>query len=255
MKKIIFKSKPIVCLTAYNKYFAEKLDKFCDLILVGDSLGMAYYGDSSTRNVSLEDIIRHGKSVRKGIHKSIMVIDMPHGTYSSPRNAKKNALKIIKETKCDAVKLEGGKEIRSIVSYLVKNDINVMGHIGLQPQKIRSKKKYKILGKTIFEQKKILNDLKSIQNAGVFSIVLEAVQESLAKKVVRASSIPIIGIGASKDCHGQILVTEDMLGLFDKVPRFVKKYLNLKSQIEKAVKKYSLDVKKRKFPTKKNIYL
>jgi len=130
-----------------------------------------------------------------------------------------------------------------------------MGHIGLQPQKIRSKKKYKILGKTIFEQKKILNDLKSIQNAGVFSIVLEAVQESLAKKVVRASSIPIIGIGASKDCHGQILVTEDMLGLFDKVPRFVKKYLNLKSQIEKAVKKYSLDVKKRKFPTKKNIYL
>ena len=254
MKKIVFKKKKIVCLTAYNKFFAEIIDEFCDLILVGDSLGMAYYGDNTTRKVLLEDIIRHGKSVRKGVKKSILVVDMPYGTYKNLHEAKKNALRIIKETKCDAVKLEGGTKISKIISHLVKSNINVMGHIGLLPQKVKSKKDYKILGKNSFEKTKVINDLKSIQKAGVFSIVLEAVKEDLAEKLIKNSIVPIIGIGASKKCHGQILVLEDMLGLFDKVPKFVRKYFNLKKNIKNSVKKYSEDVKKGKFPNKKNVY-
>ena len=254
MKKLEIKNKKIVCLTAYSKFFAEIIDDFCDLVLVGDSLGMAYYGNSSTRSVLLEDIIRHGKSVRKGIKKSLLVVDMPYGTYRNIKQAKTNALKIIKETGCDAVKLEGGTKVSKIISHLVKNKINVMGHIGLLPQSVKSKKDYKILGKNQIEQKKIINDLKSLQNAGVFSIVLEAVKEDLAKKIVENSTVPIIGIGASKDCHGQILVLEDMLGLFEKVPKFVKKYFNLKKEIKKVVKKYSQDVIMEKFPAKKNIY-
>jgi 3-methyl-2-oxobutanoate hydroxymethyltransferase len=253
-KKIIFKNKPIVCLTSYNKFFANIADEFCDLILVGDSMGTAYYGDKTTRQVSMGNIIRHAKSVRKGIKKAILVVDMPFKSYGTKAIAKKNALKIIKETKCDAVKLEGGMEISKIVEYLVKNKINVMGHIGLLPQKVRSNKGYKIKGKTFSENKKILKDLKTLQDAGVFSIVLEAVKYSTAQQVVKISNIPIIGIGASNNCHGQILVLEDMLGLFDKVPKFVKKYLNLKKQIRIAIKKYAMDVKKRKFPSKKNIY-
>tara|TARA_E500000178_G_scaffold335466_1_gene372418 strand:+ start:815 stop:1588 length:774 start_codon:yes stop_codon:yes gene_type:complete len=253
-KKIIFKKKPIVCLTSYNKFFANIADEFCDLILVGDSMGMAYYGDKTTRQVSMDNIIRHAKSVRKGIKKAIFVVDMPFKSYGTKIIAKKNALKIIKETNCDAVKLEGGMEISKIVEYLVKNKINVMGHIGLLPQKIKSNKDYKIKGKTLLENKKILKDLKSLQEAGVFSIVLEAVKHSTALQVIKNSSVPIIGIGASKNCDGQILVLEDMLGLFEKVPKFVKKYSNLKKEIKIAIKKYALDVRKGKFPYKKNIY-
>ena len=255
MKKIIFKKKPIVCLTAYNKYDAEIIDEFCDLILVGDSLGMAYYGDDSTRSVTIEEMIRHGKSVRKGVKKSILVIDMPFGSYKNKLLAKKNAIKIIRETKCDAVKLEGGTEISDIVGYLVKNKINVMGHIGLLPQKIRKKEDYKVKGKNNLENKKLLKDMISLQKAGVFSVVLEAVKSSTSYQLAKVSNVPIIGIGASKDCDGQILVLEDLLGLFLKVPKFVKKYFNLRNNMRKAVKKYSIDVRKRKFPTKKNLYL
>jgi 3-methyl-2-oxobutanoate hydroxymethyltransferase len=241
-------------LTSYNKFFANIADEFCDLILVGDSMGTAYYGDKTTRQVSVDNIIRHAKSVRKGIKKAILVVDMPFRSYDTKAAAKKNALKIIKETNCDAVKLEGGVEIFKIVEYLVKNKINVMGHIGLLPQKIRSNKHYKIKGKTLSENNKILKDLKSLQDAGVFSIVLEAVKYSTAQQVIRNSNIPIIGIGASKNCDGQILVLEDMLGLFEKVPKFVKKYFNLKKEIKNAIKQYALDVRKGKFPYKKNIY-
>ena len=254
MEKITFKKFPIVCLTAYNKFFAEIIDSYCDLILVGDSMGMAFYGDNNTRSVSLDTIIRHSKSVRKGVKNSILVVDMPFGTYNNSTQAKKNALKILKETKCDAVKLEGGKEISKIINHLIKNNIQVMGHIGLLPQKIKSKKGYKILGKNKQEQNKILSDFISIEQAGAFSIVVEAVKENLAQKILSKSNIPVIGIGASKICDGQILVLEDMLGLFDRVPKFVKKYSNLKIEIKKAVKKYSQDIKNGKFPSKKNIY-
>ena len=254
MKKINFKKKPIICLTSYNKYFAEIADEYCDIVLVGDSLGMVYYGDPSTQSVSLDEMIRHAKSVRSGVRKSIMVVDMPYGTYKNISLAKLNALRIIRETKCDAVKLEGGKEIIHIIKYLIKNKINVMGHIGLLPQKIRSKKDYKIKGKRLFEKKKIINDLKCIQESGVFAIVLEAVKYQTANEVMKFAKIPVIGIGASEQCDGQILVFEDMIGMFEKVPKFVKKYLNLRSYIKRAVKQYSKDIKDKKFPTKRNVY-
>ena len=254
MKKINLNKKPIICLTSYSKFYAEIADEYCDIVLVGDSLGMVYYGDPSTRSVSLNEMIRHGKSVRSGVSKAIMVVDMPYGTYKNPLSAKKNALRIIKETKCDAVKLEGGKEIIHIIKHLIKNKINVMGHIGLLPQKVRSKKDYRIKGKTLSEKNQIINDLKRIQESGVFAIVLEAVKYQTAKEVMKYAKIPIIGIGASDECDGQILVLEDMLGMFKKVPKFVKKYSNLRSCIKKAVKRYSMDVRNKKFPEKKNIY-
>ena len=254
MKKINLKKKPIICLTSYNKFFAEIVDQYCDIILVGDSLGMAYYGDPSTRSVSLNDMIRHAKSVRSGVRKALMVVDMPYGTCKNPLLAKKNALKIIKETKCDAVKLEGGTEIKHIVKHLIKNKINVMGHIGLLPQKVQSKKDYKVKGTNLAEKNKILKDLKNIQETGVFAIVLEAVKNEVAKEIMKLSKVPIIGIGASKKCDGQILVMEDMLGMFKKVPKFVKKYSNLRGYVKKAVKEYAKDIKNKKFPTKKNIY-
>ena len=213
-KKINLKKKPIICLTSYNKFFAEIADQYCDIVLVGDSLGMAYYGDSSTRSVSLNDMIRHAKSVRSGVKKALMVVDMPYGTCKNPLLAKKNALRIVKETKCDAVKLEGGKEIKQIIKCLIKNKINVMGHIGLLPQKVQSKKNYKIKGINSAEKNQILNDLKNIQETGVFAIVLEAVTNETAKEDMKLSKVPIIGIGASKKCDGQILVLEDMLGMF-----------------------------------------
>ena len=253
-KKINLKKKPIICLTSYNKFFAEIADQYCDIVLVGDSLGMAYYGDSSTRSVSLNDMIRHAKSVRSGVKKALMVVDMPYGTCKNPLLAKKNALRIVKETKCDAVKLEGGKEIKQIIKCLIKNKINVMGHIGLLPQKVQSKKDYKIKGINSAEKNQILNDLKNIQETGVFAIVLEAVTNETAKEVMKLSKVPIIGIGASKKCDGQILVFEDMLGMFKKIPKFVKKYSNLRGYIKKAVKDYAKDIKNKKFPTKNNIY-
>ena len=254
MKKINLKKRPIICLTSYNKFFAEIVDQYCDIILVGDSLGMAYYGDPSTRSVSLNDMIRHAKSVRSGVRKALMVVDMPYGTCKNPLLAKKNALKIIKETKCDAVKLEGGTEIKHIVKHLIKNKINVMGHIGLLPQKVQSKKDYKVKGTNLAEKNTILKDLKNIQETGVFAIVLEAVKNEVAKEIMKLSRVPIIGIGASKKCDGQILVMEDMLGMFKKVPKFVKKYSNLRGYIKKAVKEYAKDIKNKKFPTKNNIY-
>ena len=253
-KKINLKKKPIICLTSYNKFFAEIADQYCDIVLVGDSLGMAYYGDSSTRSVSLNDMIRHAKSVRSGVKKALMVVDMPYGTCKNPLLAKKNALRIVKETKCDAVKLEGGKEIKQINKCLIKNKINVMGHIGLLPQKVQSKKNYKIKGINSAEKNQILNDLKNIQETGVFAIVLEAVTNETAKEVMKLSKVPIIGIGASKKCDGQILVFEDMLGMFKKIPKFVKKYSNLRGYIKKAVKEYAKDIKNEKFPTENNIY-
>ena len=241
-------------MTSYNKFFANIADEFCDLILVGDSMGTAYYGDNTTREITIDNIIKHAKSVRRGVERAILVVDMPFQTYNTPAQAKKNALKIIKETKCDAVKLEGGTEISKIIKCLVDSKINVMGHIGLLPQKVRKRGDYKVKGKTYLENKKILQDLSSLEKAGVFSIVLEAVKHNTALEITKKSKVPIIGIGASKNCDGQILVLEDMLGLFENVPKFVKKYLNLNKQIKLAVKKYAIDVRKGKFPTKKNIY-
>tara|TARA_B100001769_G_C21982635_1_gene528317 strand:- start:112 stop:888 length:777 start_codon:yes stop_codon:yes gene_type:complete len=257
VKKIkkILKKRPLVCLTANSIYIAEILDNICDIILVGDSLGMVLYGESSTNKVTLDMMINHGKAVRKGIKKSIMIVDMPKGTYErSPSLALKNAKKIKKLTGCDGLKLEGGNDIIKSIKILRKNKIPVMSHIGLQPQKISNEKKFKVLGKKNIEERKIINDLISVQKGGSFAVVLESVTENLAKKINKFAKIPVIGIGASKNCDGQILVTEDLLGLFDKSPKFVKRYENLRVRITKAVKKYYHDVVNANFPGKNNIY-
>ena len=193
----IFKKKnksKIICLTAYSKNIAKIIDKHCDIVLVGDSLGSVLYNYKSTRSVTLDMIIEHSKSVRMGIEKSLMVVDMPHNTYSTSSDALKNAKKIILKTKCDAVKLEGGKKISHIIKTLIKNKVPVMGHLGVLPQ---SAKNFKAKGKKLFERNNLLKDAKILADLGVFSIVLECVESSLAKKITKIINIPTIGIGAS----------------------------------------------------------
>ena len=244
------KSK-IISLTAYSKNIATIIDKHCDLILVGDSLGSVLYNFSSTKKVTLDMMIEHSKSVRLGVKKSLLVVDMPHNTYRNPKEALKNAKKIISKTKCDAVKLEGGKQVIQIVKTLIKNKIQVMGHLGLLPQ---SAKNFKFKGKELSERNKILRDSKLLEEAGVFSIVLECVESSLAKEITKTIKIPTIGIGASAHCDGQVLVTDDLIGLNKIKARFVKKYLNIQKQINNAVIKYKQDVSSGKFPSKKYSY-
>ena len=241
----------IVSLTAYSKNIASILDNHCDIVLVGDSLGSVLYNYKSTREVSLDMMIEHSKSVRKGIKKALMVVDMPHNTYRNSKEALKNAKKIISQTKCDAVKLEGGKKIYKVVKTLIKNKIPVMGHLGLLPQ---SDKTFKFKGKQKIERDKILQESQLLENAGVFSVVLECVETSLAKLVTQNLKVPTIGIGSSKFCDGQILVIDDLIGLNPIGYKFVKRYANLRNEISKAVLNYSKDVKKIKFPNKKNSY-
>jgi len=241
------KSK-IVSLTAYSKNIASVLDNYCDLILVGDSLGSVLYNYKSTREVTLNTMIEHSKSVRMGIKKSLMIVDMPHNTYRNPKEALKNAKLIMKKTKCDGVKLEGGKKIINTVKTLVKNNIPVMGHIGVLPQ---SDKTFKFKGKKQIEKENIMRDAKLLEEAGSFCMVLECVQTSLAKQVTKSVTIPTIGIGASNNCDGQILVFDDLIGLNPIKFRFVKKYTNIKKEISKAVSNYANEVKTRKFPSKK----
>lgn len=244
------KSK-IVCLTAYSKNIASIIDKHCDLTLVGDSLGSVLYNYTSTKKVTLNMMIEHSKSVKMGIKKSLMVVDMPHNTYRNSKEALKNAKMIISKVKCDAVKLEGGEKIHNIIKTLVKNKIVVMGHLGVLPQ---SAKNFKFKGKKNTERIQILKDAKLLERAGVFSIVLECIESSLAKKITATVSVPTIGIGASVHCDGQILVTDDMIGLSDFHPKFVKRYFNIKKSIENSVIKYCNDVKLKKFPSSKNVY-
>ena len=225
------------------------MDKYCDIVLVGDSMANVLYGLENTHNISLENIIQHTKSVKKGVKKSLLVVDMPKGTYINKTTAKKNAKKIMKMTNCDAVKIESNNKNDDIIKELVKNKIPVMGHIGYTPQ---FKKKFKIEGETFFKAKKLLKEALLIEKAGAFSIVLECISPKTSKLITEKISIPTIGIGSSSYCDGQILVTDDMLGLSGFYPKFVKKYLSLNRIIEKAVKKYTTEVKLEKFPKKKN---
>jgi len=243
--------KPIVCLTAYSKYTAKIANKYCDIILVGDSLGMVLYGMKSTREVKLDTMILHAKAVRNTAKNSLVVFDMPHKTYSTKSSAYNNARKVIKLTKCDAVKLEGGTKVSKIIKHLVKKGIPVMGHIGLLPQ---SATKFKVKGKNLIQKNKIINDALSIDQSGAFAIIIECVVENLAKKITQKVSIPTIGIGASKYCDGQILVIDDMLGLSDFSPKFVKQYGNLGKLMDKSIKSYSKDVKMKRFPFIQNVY-
>ena len=243
--------EPIVMLTAYSHSFSKILDKYCDAVLVGDSLANTLYGMSNTHQINLDMMISHAKSVRQGIKKSLMIVDLPINTYKTDKAAIINAKKIIKRSKCDAVKIENNKNNYKVIKSLVKNNIPVMGHIGYTPQ---FKKKFRVEGYTKKEELKLIKDAKNIEAAGAFSIVLECISGKTSAKITKKLSIPTIGIGSSINCDGQILVTDDIIGLSGFKPRFVKKYINLTKLIEKNIQKYKKDVKKKLFPRKNNSY-
>ena len=253
IKKILKKKNkvPIVCLSTYSAAITKTIDKYCDIILVGDSLGMVLYGMKSTREVKLETMIAHGKAVKNSAKNSLVVVDMPYRTYPNQSIALKNAKRIIKLTKCDGIKLEGGKKVTNIIKHLTRNNIPVMGHVGLLPQ---TALKFKVRGKEPLERKKILDDAVAVANSGVFATIIECVIEELAKNITKKIKVPTIGIGASKHCDGQILVVDDMLGTSNFSPKFVKKYSNINKIIKKSVMSYAREVKLRKFPTLKNVY-
>ena len=254
IKKILNKKNKskIICLTAYSKNFAEEVDKYADITLVGDSLGSVLYNYNTTKKVSLTNMIDHSRSVRMGVKRSLMVVDMPYNTYKSKSSTLKNAKKIIKETKCDAVKLEGGKKIISQINCLIRNKIPVMGHLGLLPQ--TAKGKFKSKGKTEKEKKQLINDALLLQESGVFAIVLECIKASTTKQITKYLKIPTIGIGSSAHCDGQVLVTDDLLGLNETNIRFVKKFINVKKYINQGLKRFTTEVKFKKYPSKKHSY-
>ncbi len=254
IKKIVNKKNKskIVCLTAYSKNIAEIIDNHVDIILVGDSLGSVLYNYNTTRKVNLKMMLEHTKSVRMGVKKSLLVIDLPYNTYRNKSEALKNSKKAIRETKCDAVKIEGGIKIKEIVRHLVKNKIPVLGHIGITPQTVKGK--FKSKGKTETEKRKLINDAKELEKSGAFAIVLECVYGNISKKITNLIKIPTIGIGASVHCDGQVLVTDDILGLTNAKIKFVKKYTNVKKIINSAVLKFKKEVKSKKYPSKKYSY-
>lgn len=254
IKKIIEKKNKskIVCLTAYSKNIAEIIDNHVDIVLVGDSLGSVLYNYDSTRKVNLKMMLEHTKSVRMGIKKSLLIIDLPFNTYRNKYEALKNSKKAIRLTGCDAVKIEGGTRVKDIVSHLVQNKIPVLGHIGVTPQTVKGK--FKSKGKTISEKKNLIRDALSLEKSGVFGIVLECVYSDISKKITKLVKIPTIGIGASVHCDGQVLVTDDILGLTNAKIKFVKKYTNIKQVINFAVSKFKREVKSGKYPSKKYSY-
>lgn len=247
--------QPVVCLTCYHAHTARLLDEHVDLMLVGDSLGMVIHGMETTLGVTLEMMILHGQAVMRGAKKALVVIDMPFGTYEeSPQVAFRNAARVLAETGCQAVKLEGGVGMAETVQYLTQRGIPVMGHIGLTPQRIQIFGGFKTQGRTAAEWPAIEADAKAIAEAGAFAVTLEGMAEPLAAKITSQVAVPTIGIGASAQCDGQILVMEDMLGLNPKPPKFVRTYANMGSDIEAAVKAYADDVRARTFPGTENVY-
>jgi 3-methyl-2-oxobutanoate hydroxymethyltransferase len=248
-------AKPIVCLTCYHAHTARLLDQHVDLMLVGDSLGNVMHGLETTIPVTLDMMIVAGKAVMRGSKHALVVVDMPFGTYEeSPQIAFRNAVQIMKETGCQAVKMEGGARIADTVNYLSQRGIPVMSHIGLTPQMFNVFGGFKTQGRTEAEWPAIEADAKAVAEAGAFAVVLEGMAEPLAAKITREVAIPTIGIGASAECDGQILVMEDMLGLNPNPPKFVRQYANLGPAIETAVKAYASDVRARRFPGAENVY-
>ncbi|MDB5494513.1 MAG: panB [Phenylobacterium sp.] len=246
---------PIVCLTAYTAPMAELLDAHCDLLLVGDSVGMVVHGLPNTVGVTLEMMILHGQAVMRGSRAAMVVVDMPFGSYEgSAEAAYDNAARIMKETGAQAVKVEAGETIVHNIAYLVKRGIPVMGHVGLRPQAVLVDGGFKAKGKGAEERRRILEDARATAEAGVFAIVVEGVAEGLAREITEAVAVPTIGIGASAGCDGQILVTDDMLGLFDWTPKFVRRYADLRGEISQAVARYADDVRARRFPGPAEIY-
>ncbi|WP_417671644.1 3-methyl-2-oxobutanoate hydroxymethyltransferase [Roseibium sp.] len=247
--------EPIVSLTSYHAHTAAIVDKYADFILVGDSLGMVMHGMESTVGVPLDLMIMHGKAVVRGTKRALVVVDMPFGTYEeSPAMAFRNAARIMKETQCGAVKLEGGKRMAETIRFLTERGIPVMAHTGLTPQSSNVMGGFKTQGRDEDSWPLHEEDAIAVAEAGAFAIVLEGMVEPLAARITKQIPIPTIGIGASAECDGQILVLEDMLGLNPKPPKFVKVFGDLGNQIENAVKSYADEVKDRSFPSDAQVY-
>ena len=247
--------EPIVMLTAYTARMAQLLDPHCDLLLVGDSLGQVIYGLPSTIPVTIEMMCAHGAAVVRGSWHALVVIDMPFGSYEAgPAQAFESAARILKETGAAAVKLEGGEAMAETVAFLTRRGIPVIGHVGLTPQAVNALGGYRARGRDDAEANKILADARAVAEAGCFALVLEGVMEEIAVGATRAVGCPTIGIGASAECDGQVLVTEDMLGLFERTPRFVKRFDDLAGRISAAAATYAADVRARSFPSEEQIY-
>jgi 3-methyl-2-oxobutanoate hydroxymethyltransferase len=247
--------EPIVCLTSYHAHTARIVDAHCDVILVGDSLGMVMHGLETTVPVTLEMMILQGHAVMRGSKRALVVVDMPFGSYeTSKEQAFTNAARVMKETGCGAIKVEGGKRMAETIAFLAQRGVPVMGHVGLTPQAINTIGSFRAQGRDETDWARIEEDAISVSQAGAFSVVIEAVAEPLARKLTSAVSIPTIGIGASPACDGQILVLEDMLGLSPRVPKFVKRYGTLGPGIEKAVADYAAEVRSRAFPGPEHVY-
>jgi len=247
---------PIVCLTAYSAPLARMLDPIADLLLVGDSLGMVVYGLDSTLPVTVEMMIAHGAAVVRGARRACVIVDMPFGSYQeTPSQAFRNAARIMGETGCAGVKLEGGEPMAETVRFLVERGIPVLGHIGLQPQSVNALGGFRAQGRSAPEAARVIADAHAVADAGAFGLVVEGTAEPVARRLTGEIAVPTIGIGASPACDGQILVTEDMLGLFDEFqPRFVKRYANLSSEVAAAAAAYADDVRARRFPGPEHCY-
>ncbi|MET0249243.1 MAG: 3-methyl-2-oxobutanoate hydroxymethyltransferase [Sphingobium sp.] len=247
--------EPLVMLTAYTARQAQLLDPHCDMLLVGDSLGQVIYGLPSTLAVTLDMMIAHGAAVVRGSYHSLVLVDLPFGSYeASPAQAFASASRVMAETGCAAVKLEGGQAMAETIAFLTARGIPVMAHVGLTPQAVNALGGYGARGKSQQEHAKIMDDARAVAQAGAFAMVLEGVMEQLADAVTDSVDVPVIGIGASARCDGQVLVTEDMLGMFERVPRFVKRFDNIAETISKAAERYAADVRDRSFPTDDQVY-
>lgn len=247
--------EPLVCLTAYSAPMAEILDPHCDVLLVGDSVGMVVHGMPNTVGVTLDMMILHGQAVMRAARRALVVIDMPFGSYEgAPQQAFENATRVLKETGAQAVKVESGPTVAETIAYLVRRGIPVMGHVGLRPQAVNVDGAFKAKGRTEDERTRVLAEAEATADAGAFSIVIEGVAESLAREITQAVSVPTIGIGASSGCDGQILVTDDMLGMFEWTPKFVRRYADLRGDIGKAVGQWAADVRARQFPGAAEVY-
>jgi 3-methyl-2-oxobutanoate hydroxymethyltransferase len=247
--------EPLVMLTAYTVRMAQLLDAHCDLLLVGDSLGQVIYGLPSTVPVTLQMMAAHGAAVVRGSYRSVVVVDMPFGSYeASPQQAFESAAFLMKETGAAAVKLEGGTAMASTVSFLSERGIPVMGHVGLTPQAVNALGGYGARGRSSAEADKIVGDATAVAQAGAFAVVIEGVVEPIAQAITSSIDVPTIGIGASADCDGQVLVTEDMLGLFERTPRFVKRYGDMAAFVGERAADYAAEVRRRDFPTADQTY-
>ncbi len=247
--------EPIVCLTSYHAHTARIIDRHCDVILVGDSLGMVMHGFETTVPVTLDMMILQGHAVMRGSRRAMVVVDMPFGSYEgSKEQAFASAARVLKETGCGAIKLEGGRRMAETIAFLVERGVPVMAHVGLTPQAINVLGSFRARGREETDWGPIEEDALAVAAAGAFSVVIEAVAEPLARRITEAVAIPTIGIGASPACDGQILVLEDMLGLSPKVPKFVKRYGELGPSIEAAVEGYAAEVRARRFPGPEHVY-